>query len=52
MEGCGNRVLCGSLFKKFHILLLKSQYILFLLMFVVQNKTLFFNKHWKLQFGY
>ena len=41
MEGCGNRVSCRSLFKKFQILPLKSQYILSLLMFVVQNKTLF-----------
>jgi len=42
MEGCRNRVSCRSLFKKFQILPLKSQYMLFLLMFVVQNKTLFF----------
>ena len=43
MEGCGNRVSCRSLlFKKFQILPLKSQYMLSLLMFVVQNKTLFF----------
>ena len=41
MEGCGNRASCRSLFKKFHILPLKSQYMLSLLMFVVQNKTLF-----------
>ena len=41
MEGCGNGASGRSLFKKFHILLLKSQYILSLLMFVVQNKTLF-----------
>ena len=41
MEGCGNRVSCRSLFKKLQILPLKSQYILSLLMFVVQNKTLF-----------
>jgi len=41
MEGCGNRALCRSLFKKFQILCLKSQYMLSLLMFVVQNKTLF-----------
>jgi hypothetical protein len=45
MEGCGNRLSCRSLFKKFQILPLKSQYMLSLLMFVVQNKTLFFNKH-------
>ena len=41
MEGCGNRVSCRSLFKKFQILPLKSQYMLSLLMFVVQNNTLF-----------
>ena len=41
VEGCGNRASCRSLFKKFHILPLKSQYMLSLLMFVVQNKTLF-----------
>jgi len=38
MEGCGNRVLCRNLFKKLQILLLTSQYMLSLLMFVVQNK--------------
>jgi len=41
MEGCRNRVSCRSLFKKFQILPLKSQYMLSLLMFVVQNKTIF-----------
>ena len=41
MEGCGNRVSCRNLFKKLQILPLKSQYMLSLLMFVVQNKTLF-----------
>jgi len=51
MEGCGNRVSCRSLFKKLQILPLISQYMLSLLMFVVQNKT-FFNKKWKLQFRY
>ena len=45
MEGWGNRVSCRSLFKKFQILPLKSQYMLTLLMFVVQNKTFFLNKH-------
>jgi len=40
MEGCGNRV-CRNLFKKLQILPLTSQYMLCLLMFVVQNKTLF-----------
>jgi len=37
MEGWGNRVLCKNLFKKLQILPLTSQYILSLLMFVVQN---------------
>ena len=41
MEGCGNRVSCRSLFKKFEILPLILQYILSLLMFVIQNKTFF-----------
>jgi len=41
MEGCRNRVSCRGLFKKFQILPLKSQYMLSLLMFVVQNRTLF-----------
>ena len=41
MEGCGNRVSCRGLFKKFQILPLKSQYMLSLLMFVFQNITLF-----------
>jgi hypothetical protein len=41
MEGCGNRVSCRDLFRKFHILPLTSQYLLFLLMFVVQHKDLF-----------
>jgi len=41
MEGCGNRVSCRGLFKKFQILHLKSQYMLPLLMFVVQNRILF-----------
>ena len=41
MEGCGNRVWCGNLFKKLQILPLTSQYMLSLLMFVVQNKNLF-----------
>jgi hypothetical protein len=38
MEGCGNRVSCRNLFKKLQILPLTSQYMLSLLMFVVQNK--------------
>jgi len=41
MEGCGNRVLCRNLFKKLQVLPLTSQYMLSLLMFVVQNKNLF-----------
>ena len=41
MEGCGNRVSCRGLFKKLQTLPLKSQYILSLLVFVVQNRTLF-----------
>ena len=39
MEECGNRVLCRNLFKKLQILPLTSQYMLPLLMFVVQNKN-------------
>jgi hypothetical protein len=41
MEGCGNRVSCRALFRKFHILPLPSQYLLSLLMFVVQHKDIF-----------
>ena len=41
VEGCGNRVSCRNLFKKLQILPLTSQYMLSLLMFVVQNKNLF-----------
>jgi len=41
MEGCGIRVSCRNLFKKLQILPLTSQYMLSLLMFVVQNKNLF-----------
>jgi hypothetical protein len=41
MEGCGNRVLCRNLFKKSQILPLTSQYLLSLLMFVVQKKNPF-----------
>jgi hypothetical protein len=37
MEGCGYR----DLFKKFQILPLTSQYILSLLMFVIQNRNFF-----------
>jgi len=37
MEGCGKRVSCRNVFKKLQILPLTSQYMLPLLMFVVQN---------------
>jgi len=37
MEGCGNRVSCRNLLKKLQILPLTSQYMLSLLMFVVNN---------------
>jgi hypothetical protein len=43
MEGCGNRVSYRNLFKKLQILPFTSQYILSLLMFVVQNKI--FSQH-------
>ena len=41
MEGCESRVSCRNLFKKLQIWPLTSQYMLSLLMFVVQNKNLF-----------
>ena len=41
MEGCGNRISCRNLFKKLQILPFKSQYMLSLLLFVVQNKNFF-----------
>ena len=41
MEGCGNRVSCRNLFKKLQIFSLTLQYMLRLLMFVVQNKFIF-----------
>ena len=41
MGGCRNRVLCRHLFKKLQILPLTSQYMLSLLMFIVQNKNFF-----------
>jgi len=41
MERCENRVSCRNLFKKLQILPVTSQYLLSLLMFVVQNKNLF-----------
>jgi len=41
MEGCGSTVSCRNLFKTLQILLLTSQYMLSLLMFVVQNKNVF-----------
>jgi len=37
MEGCGNWISCRNLFKKLQILPLTSQYLLSLLMYVVQN---------------
>ena len=40
-EGCGNRASCRSLFKKFQIFHLKSQYMSSLLTFVVQKKHFF-----------
>jgi hypothetical protein len=45
MEGCGNRVSCRNLFKKLEILMLMLQYILSLLMFVVQNKKYFLTNY-------
>jgi len=45
MEGCGNRVSCRKLFKKLQILPLTSQYVLCLIMFVVQNQNLFLTKY-------
>jgi hypothetical protein len=41
MERCGNRVSYRNLFKKLEILPLTSQYMLSLLMFVVENKNFF-----------
>jgi hypothetical protein len=41
MEECRNRVSNRNLFKKLKILPLTSQYMLSLLMFVVQNKIFF-----------
>jgi len=40
-EGWGNKVPCKNLFKKIQILPLTSQYLLSLLMLIVQNKNLF-----------
>jgi len=45
MEGCVNRVSCRNLFKRLQILPWTSQDMLFLLMFVVQNKNLFLTKN-------
>ena len=45
MEGCGNRVSCRNLFKKLQVLPLTSQYMLAVLMFVVQNKNFFSTKN-------
>ena len=50
MEGCGNRSSCRNLFKKLEILTLMSQYILSLLMFVVQNKKYFLTNNEKSQY--
>jgi hypothetical protein len=43
MTNCNNRVSCRSLFRKLEILPLASQYILSLLLFVIntRNKNLF-----------
>ena len=41
MEGCVNRVSCRNLFKKLEILTSTSQYMLSLLMFVIQNNFFF-----------
>ena len=40
MEGCGTGVACRNLFKELQFLHLTSPYLLSLLMFVVQNKSL------------
>jgi len=45
LEGCGNRVSCTNSFKKLQIMALTSQYMLSLLMFVVQNKNFFLTKN-------
>jgi hypothetical protein len=49
MEGCGNWVSCRNLCKKLQVLPLTSQCMLFLFMFVVQNK-IFLNEQWKSQY--
>jgi len=41
MIGCNNRVSCRNLFKRLEILPLTSQYILSLMLFVVNNKHFF-----------
>ena len=38
MEGCGSRVSGRNLYKNLQILPFTSKYLLYLLMFVVQNK--------------
>ena len=43
MEGCESRVSCRNLFKKLQILPLISQYMLSLLMFVVQKNIFLTN---------
>jgi hypothetical protein len=45
MQGRGNRVSYRKLFKKLQILPLTSQYMLSLLMFVVQNKNFFLTRN-------
>jgi hypothetical protein len=39
ITGCGSKDSCGALFKNLKILPLQSQYILSLLIFVVDNKN-------------
>jgi hypothetical protein len=41
MLGCRSRISCGVLFRKLKILLLASQYIFALMLFVVKNNDLF-----------
>jgi hypothetical protein len=42
MTGCNSRVSCRNLFGKLEILPLASQYILSLMLFVVNNKYIYF----------
>jgi hypothetical protein len=41
MTGCNNRLSCRNLFRKLEILLLASQYIFSLMLFVVNNRYFF-----------